>query len=65
MKYDFDLIKEKAETARINYRIGLISREEAKFDILPYLSILNSKSKEIARKYNQKHRDVSFTEYVR
>lgn len=65
MNCDFDLIKEKAETARINYRIGLISREEANLDILPYLNILNSKSKEIAKKYNQKHRDVSFTEYVR
>lgn len=65
MNYDFDLIKERAETARINYRIGLINREEASRDILPYLNIVNSKSKEIAKKYNQKHKDISFAEYVR
>ena len=65
MSYDFDLIKERAETARINYRIGLINREEANRDILPYLNIVNSKSKEIAKKYNQKANTITLASFIR
>lgn len=57
--------KQKAEVARLAYRQGLITREEAKEEITPYLNALNNRSRELAKKYNQKPKLVSFISYIR
>ena len=58
-------LKIYAEYYRDLYRLGKISREEAKQEIMPYLDKVNEKSKELAKKYNQKYRPVNFCAYVR
>ena len=58
-------LKIHAEYYRDLYRLGKISREEAKQEIMPYLDKVNEKSKELAEKYNQKYRPVNFCAYVR
>ena len=58
-------LKIHAEYYRDLYRLGKIYREEAKQEIMPYLDKVNEKSKELAKKYNQKYRPVNFCAYVR
>ena len=58
-------LKIHAEYYRDLYRLGKTSREEAKQEIMPYLNKVNEKSKELAKKYNQKYRPVNFCAYVR
>lgn len=54
-----------AEYYRDLYRLGKCSREVAKEEIMPYLDKVNEKSMELCKKYNQKHKPVSFSSYVR
>lgn len=54
-----------AEIARAEYRANQITREEAKERITPYIEAVNKRSKELATKYNQKYKPVSFSGYVR
>ena len=54
-----------AENARYLYTIGHITREEAKNDIMPYINAINKKAKELAKKYNQKPKLVSFNSFCR
>ena len=56
---------EVANVARMKYRAGCISREEAKEQIAPYIEYVNNKSKEIAKKYNKKTKLMNFTSYIR
>ena len=42
-----------------------ITREEAREQIMPYLDAVNKRSKELAKKYNQKPKLVTFASYVR
>lgn len=58
-------LREKALAARILYNRGIITREEAKEDIDPYINLVNKKAKEIAKKYNMKPKLVSFSVFVR
>ena len=53
---DIDKLKNIADTYCDLYRLGKISREEAKEHIAPYLDYVNEKSKELAKKYNQRDR---------
>lgn len=55
----------QAEYYRDLYRLGKINREKAKEMIIPYLDFCNEKSKELCKKYNQKHKNMSFTYYIR
>lgn len=59
------LLKLKAEQYRDLYRLGKITREEAKIGIMPYLDEVNSKGIEIAKKYNRKYRKVTFSNFAR
>lgn len=61
---------EKLYTEAMNYKVlynsGKCTREEAKEHIMPYLDFVNSKSKEIAKKYNMKPKPiVSFVSFIR
>ena len=58
-------LKNIADTYCDLYRLGKISREEAKEHIMPYLDYVNKKSKELANKYNQKHKEITFSYYLR
>lgn len=60
-----EILKQKAEQAKILYKAGQISREDAKDAIEPYIKAFNEKSKEIATKYNQRPKLISFQAYVR
>ena len=42
-----------------------MDRETAKEYIMPYLAYVNSKQKELAKKYNQKHKEITFSYYIR
>ena len=55
----------QAEEYRILYKTGQCTREEAKNKIQPYLNVVNKKSIELAKKYNQKSKKISFAVYVR
>jgi hypothetical protein len=65
MTKETQLLLERAKKARILYQLGHISRSEAKQEIQPYIDYFNAKSKEIAKKYNQKPKLISFAVFVR
>lgn len=58
-------IKARAFEARDSYKAGLITRNEAKEMIVPYIKLYNEKSKQIAKKYNMKPRYISFVGFIR
>lgn len=58
-------LKGMAENARTLYRSNLISREEAVERIEPFVIAYNKKSKEIARKYNQRAKTISIATFLR
>ena len=58
-------LKQDAEYYRALYNLGGCSREIAKEHIQPYLNAVNSKSKELAKKYGRRPVKVSFISYVR
>jgi hypothetical protein len=47
------------------YRSGLCAREVAIEKIQPYLDMVNYKSKELAKKYGQTYKKITFITYVR
>ena len=65
MTKDIKELKETAENARMLYRKGKFNIIVAKALINPYLEVVNKKAKDLAKKYNQKPRKVSFYAYVR
>lgn len=58
-------LKDKAERGRNLYRMGIIDRNEAKQAIEPYIIAVNERSKELAKKYNQRPRLTNFNAFVR
>jgi hypothetical protein len=58
-------IKAEAFLAKEMYKVGSITRAEAKTLIMPYIEAFNAKSKEIAKKYNQRAKTISFAGFVR
>ena len=58
-------LKNRAEIAKMKYTNNLITREEAKKEIQPFIDYANKKAVELAKKYNQKPRKISFIAYVR
>lgn len=65
MKEETRQLKIKAEQARSLYRIGKISYSEAISSIKPYIDKVNIKSKELAKKYNQRPRLVQISSFIR
>lgn len=58
-------LKEQAEIAKLFYKTGAYTREQAKAEIMPYINEFNKKSREIAKKYKQRPKTISFTSYIR
>jgi hypothetical protein len=65
MNEEIFLLKSQAEHYRSLYQMNKCTREEAKENIMPYINLINNKSKEIAKKYNQKPKIVNFASYIR
>lgn len=59
------IAKEKAELAKMNFKHGFITLEEAKKTVKTYIDMVNTKSKEIAKKYNQKPKLVTVASFMR
>lgn len=58
-------LKEQAEKGKALYRSGQISRNEAVEMVAPYINAFNAKSREIAKKYGQRAKTISFAQFVR
>lgn len=58
-------LKDDAFLARNLYKGGAIDREEARTRIMPYINAYNVKVVEIAKKYNQKPKKISFITFLR
>lgn len=65
MDENIQKLKQQAEHYCMVYKMHGCTREEAKQKIQPYIDAVNQKSKEIAKKYNQKPKTVSFNKFVR
>ena len=65
MREEIMELKQKAENAKYLYRTNVISRETAKEEIMPYIEAYNQKSLEIAKRYNQKAKKLTFASFVR
>lgn len=55
----------EALLARAKYLCGDLDRRTAKEIIDPYIQTFNEKSKELAKKYNQRPKLISFSIFVR
>lgn len=55
----------KAIETKRNYNLGVISRKEAKEQLKEYEEFFNEKSKQLAKKYNQKPMKFSFNSFMR
>lgn len=58
-------LKMQADMAKANLYLGLFTYEEAKKAVQPYIKAYNKKSKEIAKKYNQRARTITATGFLR
>lgn len=65
MTQETQSLRQEAQEVKIKFYNGLISYDEAKKLVKPYIDAVNSKSRELAKKYNQKPRLVSVTGYLR
>ena len=64
MKTENKQLLEKALLAKSKFHYGVISEKEAAEKISPFIEAYNSKSKEVAKKYNQRPRLISFSSFV-
>lgn len=64
-KAKMEQTKRIAEEYRALLRNGHVDREEAKKFIMPYIDAFNQKSKEIAKKWNQRPRTITFAKFIR
>lgn len=60
-----EYLKRTAFDGRSQYKAGIITREEAKELIMPYIKEFNKKATEIAKKYNMRAKKISFAQFVR
>lgn len=58
-------LKAHAEQGRALYRRGEITRKQAQDMCKPYIDAFNARSKEIAKKYNQRPKTINFAGFVR
>lgn len=64
---DKQALENRAEIARIknDLAFGKITYAEAQEQAAPTLKRINEKAKELAKKYNRRHRDITFAEIMR
>lgn len=64
---DKQALENRAEIARIKNALafGEITYAEAREQAAPTLKRINEKAKELAKKYNRRHREITFAEIMR
>ena len=65
MKDEIMELKLREEEYRYYYQTGKIGIKEAKENIMPYIDKVNEKQKELAKKYNQRVKKVTFSSFCR
>lgn len=65
MRMNKDSVREQAEMYRFLYQTNGCNRECAQKMIQPYIDLVNVISVELAEKYNQKPKKITFASYVR
>lgn len=65
MNSKIQILKERAEIARILYNQNKITRGEAHAEIIPYILEVNKASERIAKKYNQHPKKIDFSSFIR
>lgn len=58
-------LRDQAEKGRMLYRSGNATMEEAKELVMPYINHFNNRSKELAKKFNQLPKLISFKSFCR
>lgn len=58
-------LKMQADMAKANLYLGTFTYDEAKKVVQPYVKAYNKKSKEIAKKYNQRARTITVSGFLR
>lgn len=58
-------LKEIADEAKILYAQHLISREECRNQVMPFVNAYNEFSKQTAKKYNVPSKLINFQSYIR
>ena len=65
MNNEVQELKKQADEGKFLYKSNQISRKEAKKYIEPYIAYYNEQSEEIAKKYNQKAKTLTFASFIR
>lgn len=65
MTNEIQTLQKIAANAKFEYKTGQITREQAIEQIQPYIDVANAKSREIAKKYNQRPKLITLTGYLR
>lgn len=56
---------QQANFVKQQYNAGVITREQAKEQLKPFINLYNSKSIELAKKYGQKPKQFGFAGFMR
>lgn len=64
-KEKIKILKAQADEAKASLKLGFIDYAEAKKMASPYVKAFNEKSREIAKKYNQRPRTINVASYLR
>lgn len=65
MSDEIRILKERADAARILYKRNMIDRDEVFFEIYPYIVAYNERSKEIAKQFNIRPKQIHFASFLR
>ncbi len=65
MKPAVEKAMNEAHHARTLFRVGVISHEQAKAKIQPYLNLVNEGGKKLAKKFKNNFKPVTLTGFLR
>lgn len=65
MRDEVKTLRDNAEKARLKYHSKLITREQAKEEIMPYINACNTFAKQLAKKYGVRPRLINFNSFIR
>ncbi len=65
MKKEVEKAMNEAHHARELFRVGILSHEEAKRKIQPYLDLVNEGGKRLSKKFKNKFHPVTLTGFLR
>jgi meiotically up-regulated gene 157 (Mug157) protein len=65
MDEQIQVLKNRADSARILYKQNIINRKAAEILITPYIDAFNEKSKSVAKRFNMRPKLLNFSSYIR